>query len=147
MPSSFFANATALQLVIPILIGLAMAGLVSLLPEPVRHKFSAVLLAGAGAAYLSGGFGLLEFAFCAVMTVLAYFGLDHYRAIAIGWIAHTIWDYFHHLYGKPIIPFAPASSFGCAICDAVIALWYAAGAPSIPTVFTQSARRPDAANL
>jgi hypothetical protein len=37
----------------------------------------------------------------------------------------------HHLYGNPIVPFAADSSFGCAICDPVIALWCFAGAPSV----------------
>jgi len=151
MPSSFFAGATLPQLVIPVLVAFVIIGLISLLAEPARQRFSAVFLAGAGAAYLSGGgFGLWEFAFCAVMTVLAYLGFSHYRAIAIGWIAHTVWDYFHHLYGNPIIPSAPISSFGCAICDPVIALWYAIGAPSIWTILARSMRRPrrsDAANF
>jgi len=150
MSSSFFAGATAVQLAFPVVVGFALVGLISLLAEPARQKFSAVFLAGAGAAYLSGGFGLWEFAFCGVMTVLAYIGLSHYRAIAVGWIAHTVWDYFHHLYGNPIIPFAPSSSVGCAICDPVIALWYAIGAPSIWTIFARSTRcgsRADAANL
>lgn len=132
------------------LIAFVVIGLISLLAEPARQKFSAVFLAGAGAAYLSGGFGLWEFAFCAAMTALAYAGLSNYRAIAVGWLAHTVWDYFHHLYGNPIIPFAPISSFGCAICDPVIAAWYAIGAPSAWTIL---ARRPrptrsaDAVNL
>ena len=107
----------------------------SLLAEEARRKFSAIFLAGAGAAYLSGGFGLWEFAFCAVVTALSYAGLSHYRAIAAGWLAHTIWDYLHHLYGNPIIPFEPQSSFGCAICDPLLAAWYAIGAPSVWAVF------------
>ena len=32
---------------------------------------------------------------------------------------------------NPIVPFAADSSFGCAICDPVIALWCFAGAPSV----------------
>ena len=135
MPSAFFAGATAPQLVVPILVAAGLIALISLLAEPARQKFSAVFLAGAGAAYLSGGFGLWEFAFCGVMTGLAFAGLSHYRAIAVGWLAHTVWDYLHHLYGNPIIPFAPLSSFGCAICDPVIAIWYAFGAPSIWRIF------------
>jgi hypothetical protein len=135
MPSSFFANATTPQLVAPVVVALVMISLISLLREPARQKFSAVFLAGAGAAYLSGGFGLWEFAFCAVVTGLAFAGLSHYRAIAVGWIVHTIWDYYHHLYGNPIIPFQPMSSFGCAICDPVLAAWYLAGAPSIWAAF------------
>jgi hypothetical protein len=150
VPSTFFAGATLPQLLLPVVVGFLMIGLISLLAEPARQKFSAVFLSGAGAAYLSGGFGLWEFAFCTMMTVLAYIGLAHYRAIAIGWIAHTVWDCFHHLYGNPIIPFAPMSSFGCAICDPVIALWYAVGAPSIwtiPAQWARRARRTDAALL
>ena len=135
MPSSFFAGATALGLTLPILVAGLLIASMSLLAEEARRKFSAVFLAGAGAAYLSGGFGLWEFAFCAVVTALSYAGLSHYRAIAAGWLAHTIWDYLHHLYGNPIIPFEPQSSFGCAICDPVLAAWYAIGAPSIWAVF------------
>ena len=131
MPASFFADATLLETVAPILVALVLIGLISLFREPERQKFSAVFLAGAGAAYLSGGFGIAEFAFCALVTLLAYLGLAHYRAIAVGWLAHTVWDYFHHLYGNPIIPFASMSSFGCAICDPVLACWYLFGAPSI----------------
>jgi hypothetical protein len=135
MLTAFFADATLPQLLLPVLVALVLITLMSLLPEPARQKFSAIFLAGAGAAYLSGGFELWEFAFCTVMTALAYAGLSHYRAIAIGWLAHTVWDYLHHLYGNPIIPFQPMSSFGCAICDPVLALWYVMGAPSLWGIF------------
>lgn len=131
MPTAFFADATILHFVWPVLVALALIALMSLFPEPGRRKFSAVFLSGAGGAYLSGGFGLWEFAFCAGMTALAFAGLSHYRAIAAGWLAHTAWDCLHHLYGNPIIPFEPMSSFGCAICDPVLAAWYAVGAPSM----------------
>jgi hypothetical protein len=141
MLSSLVAD-TIVQTVVPILVAVVLIGLVSALAEPARQKFSAIFLAGAGAAYLSGGFGLWEFGFCAVMTALAYAGLSHYRAIAVGWLVHSIWDYLHHLYGNPIIPFQPMSSFGCAICDPVLAAWYAMGAPSIWAVFKGSANRP-----
>ncbi len=137
MLSSFFADATTLQLVAPVLVAFVIITCISLLPEPARQKFSAVFLAGAGAAYLSGGFGLWEFAFCTLMTALAYFGLSHYRAIAAGWLAHTVWDFLHHLYGNPIIPFEPMSSFGCAICDPAIAAWYAIRAPSVRAIFVR----------
>ncbi len=146
IPSSFFADATIPHLAFPVLVALVLIALISLLTEPARQKFSAVFLAGAGAAYLSGGFGLWEFSFCAVMTVLAYAGLSHYRAIAAGWLAHTVWDCLHHLYGNPIIPFEAMSSFGCAICDPVLAVWYAIGAPSIWAVFKRSAKRPNHAS-
>ena len=119
-----------MAIISPVVAAAVFVFLCSLLKEPTRQKFSAIFLAGAGAAYLSGGFGLWEFAFCAIITLLAYRGLTTYRAIALGWVLHTCWDVAHHLYGNPIIPFAPLSSFGCAICDLGIATWYAAGAPS-----------------
>ena len=103
----------------------------SLIPEPSRRNFNAIMIAGAGAAYLSGGFGVWEFAFTAVVTFCAYKGLQSYRFIAIGWLLHTVWDVMHHLYGNPIIPFVPTSSAGCAITDAVIAIWFFADAPSV----------------
>ena len=122
---------TALGIVSPVIVALILIALASLIREPARQQYSAVFLAGAGAAYLSGGFGLWEFAFCSVMTVVAYFGLRDYRAIGIGWLLHTGWDWLHHRYGNPIIPFAPMSSMGCAICDPALAVWYLFGAPSI----------------
>jgi Family of unknown function (DUF6010) len=46
------------------------------------------------------------------------------------WLASSFhWDVVHHLYGNPIVPFAPLSSAGCAVCDLVLAGWYFAGAP------------------
>lgn len=112
----------------------------ALVPEPGRQRFSAIFLAGAGGAYLSGGFGLWEFAFCALITLLAVRGLASYRTLAAGWLAHSVWDYLHHLYGNPIIPFAPASSFGCMLCDPVLALWYLLGAPSLRPAGARLAR-------
>jgi hypothetical protein len=91
----------------------------------------AIMIAGAGAAYLSGGFGRWEFVFTAFVTWLAYKGLHSYTFIGIGWMLHTGGDIVHHLYGNPIVPFAPTSSLGCAICDPVIAAWCFAGAPSV----------------
>ena len=89
------------------------------------------MVAGAGAAYLGGGLGVWEFPFCALITVLAYRGLKDYRFIAVAWLLHAAWDVAHHLYGNPIVPFAPTSSAGCAICDVALAAWYFLGAPSI----------------
>jgi hypothetical protein len=113
---------------------LAIAGvsilLLALLREPARRRFSAILVAGAGAAYLSGGLGVWEFGFCALMTVVAYRGLEDYRFVGAAWVLHTVWDVAHHLWGHPIIPVLPMSSFGCAICDLGLAAWYFAGAPS-----------------
>jgi hypothetical protein len=44
----------------------------------------------------------------------------------------TAWDAVHAAKGSPILPMAAYSSTGCAVCDPVIALWYFAGAPSVP---------------
>jgi hypothetical protein len=103
----------------------------SLLKEPNRKQFMAIMIAGAGAAYLNGGLGGWEFVFTTVVTYCAYQGLRSYRFIGVGWLFHTGWDVLHHLYGNPIVPFVPTSSFGCAICDLVIAAWCFAGAPSV----------------
>jgi hypothetical protein len=89
------------------------------------------MIAGAGAAYLSGGFGVWEFVFCAVITYCAYRGLHSYRYIGIGWLLHSGWDVLHQFYGNPIVPFAPLSSAGCGITDLIIAIWFFAEAPSV----------------
>jgi hypothetical protein len=104
----------------------------SLIQEPNRRNFQAIMIAGAGAAYLSGGgLGKWEFVFTAVVTFCAYRGLRSYRFIGLGWMLHTAWDLVHHFYGNPIIPFLPNSSAGCAITDLVLAVWFFANAPSV----------------
>jgi hypothetical protein len=116
----------------PILIGLVYVLLSSLIPEPHRRKFNAVLVGGAGAAYLSGGaLGPWELAFCALVTYVAFRGLDSWTFIGFGWLLHTAWDVVHHLKGQPILPFAHDSSFGCAFCDPVIAIWCFTGGRSV----------------
>jgi hypothetical protein len=124
-------DAGLLNVVSPIAVGAIYIAACSFLAEPKRQNFNAVMIAGAGAAYLNGGFGPWEFGFTAVLTYLAYRGLQSYRFIAVGWLLHSGWDILHDLYGNPIIPFAPESSLGCAICDPVIALLCFAGAPSV----------------
>ncbi|NYI95328.1 hypothetical protein HNR12_001605 [Streptomonospora nanhaiensis] len=131
-----------LTVVAPIVIGLVYAALNSLIAEPHRRRFNAVFVAGAGAAYLSGGgFGPLELAFTAVATYCAYRGLDSWAWIGVAWLLHTVWDALHHLYGNPILPFAEHSSLGCAICDPVIALWCFAGGPSVADLARSAAAR------
>jgi hypothetical protein len=114
---------------------LAVAGIAitlgSLLEPRQRRSVSAVTVAGAGAAYLGGGLGAWEFPFCGLTTYVAHRGLQDYRFVAVAWVLHIIWDVVHHLYGNPIVPFAPLSSAACAICDLVLAGWYFAGAPSV----------------
>jgi hypothetical protein len=121
----------ALDAIPPIVIAALYILASSLLKEPSRRNFNAIMLGGAGAAYLSGGFGVWEFVFTAIVTFCAYKGLQSYRFIGIGWLLHTVWDVMHHFYGNPIVPFAAMSSAGCAITDVLIAIWFFADAPSV----------------
>jgi hypothetical protein len=124
----------------PLLIGVLYVTLSSLLPEPHRRRFNAIMIAGAGAAYLSGGgLGPAELAFTAVLTYLAFRGLESWTFIGIGWLLHTAWDVVHHLRGEPIIPFVEHSSLGCGICDPVIAAWAFLGGPSVLDVVRRRA--------
>jgi|SRR5271166_2056346 len=116
----------------PIVIAVLYVLASSLLKEPGRRNFNAIMIGGAGGAYLSGGgLGVWEFLFTAVVTFCAYQGLHSYRFIGVGWLLHTGWDILHYFYGNPIVPFAPLSSAGCAITDALIAIWFFADAPSV----------------
>jgi hypothetical protein len=117
--------------IMPVVIAGIFVVLMSLLREPARRRFNAIFVAGAGAAYLSGGFGVWEFPFLAVATWVAYRGLDDYRFIGLAWLMHTVWDVAHHFWGNPIVPFQATSSAGCAITDALIAVWFLRGAPSV----------------
>jgi len=121
-----------MTVIAPILIGLAYVCLMSLIREPHRRRLNALMIAGAGAAYLSGGgFGPWELAFTVVVTYCAYRGLDSWTFIGIGWLVHTAWDVLHHLNGHSLLPFADGSALGCAICDPVIAVWCLAGGFSV----------------
>jgi len=119
------------DIVAPIAVALAFIALTSLLREPHRREFNAIMVAGAGAAYLGAGLGPWEFAYTTLATYIAYRGLRSYTFIGIAWLLHSGWDIVHHLYGNPIVPFVAKSSLGCAICDVVIALWCFMGAPSL----------------
>jgi len=120
-----------LDIVVPVAVALVFISLASLLREPQRREFNAIMVAGAGAAYLGAGLGAWEFAFAAAATYVAYRGLRSYTLIGVAWLLHTGWDVIHHFYGNPIVPFVAKSSLGCAICDPVIALWCFLGAPSL----------------
>jgi hypothetical protein len=127
---------------LPILIGVVFVLLASLIHEPHRQRFNAVLVAGAGAAYLSGGaLGPWELVFCAVLAYIGFRGLDSWTFIGIGWLLHTGWDIVHHLKGQPILPFVHDSSFGCAFCDPVIAIWCFTGGRSVWTSLRSRAGR------
>ncbi|WP_394844731.1 DUF6010 family protein [Pendulispora brunnea] len=114
----------------PVLGGLVFILCMSLVKEPARRNFNAIFVAGATGAYLSGGLGPWELLFPAVGSFVAYLGLRSHRFIGVAWLMHSAWDLVHHLFGNPIWPFMETSSFGCLILDAVIAIWFLAGAPS-----------------
>lgn len=111
-------------------VGLTYAAANSLVPAEHRRPPNAVVVAGAGAACLSGGLGRVELPFTTAMTYAAFRGLRSWRWIGTAWLLHTAWDALHHSTGRPILPFVPESSLGCAIADPVIALWCFAGGPS-----------------
>lgn len=105
--------------------------IMSFLKEPSRRNFNAVFVGGAMGAYISGGLGLWEIPFAVVGSVIAYQGLRSYRFIGVAWLMHSAWDLVHHFFGNTIWPFMETSSFGCFIFDAVIAVWFIRGAPSV----------------
>lgn len=118
--------------ILPVVIAGIFIVVMSLLREPTRQRFNAIFVAGAGAAYMNyGGFGVWEFPFTALATWAAYRGLEDYRFIGIAWLMHTVWDVAHHFWGNPIMPIQATSSAGCAITDAIIAVWFLRGAPSV----------------
>ena len=111
--------------------------LMQAVPEPTRRTFNAVFVAGASGVYLSGGFGVWELAYPLLVTPIVYRGLASHRFIGLAWLTHAAWDLPHHLWGHPIWPFMPTSSFGCVVFDTLIAIWFLAGAPTL----TRSAQR------
>jgi hypothetical protein len=115
----------------PLFAAVVFVAVMSLIREPARRNLNAVLVAGSTLAYLGGGFGVWELVYPAIATPIAYFALGSYRLVGIGWLMHAGWDVLHHLYGHPIWPFMPTSSFGCFLFDSAIAVWFLAGAPSI----------------
>lgn len=130
-----------MAIVAPLLIGAIYVTLSSLIREPHRRRFNAVMLAGAGAAYLSGGgLGAWELVFTAAVTCCAYLGLESWRFIGVGWLLHSAWDLVHHVQGNPILPFVEHSSFGCLVCDPVIAVWCLAGGPPVVALARDAVR-------
>ena len=108
---------TPSNVIAPMVVSGLFIALTSLLREPTRKQFSALMIAGAGFVYFGGGFRFWEVAYGAFFLWLAFRSLSDYRFVGVGWILHVLWDILHHLYGRPILPFIPLSSFGCAICD------------------------------
>jgi hypothetical protein len=132
IPEFPFTNAIA-----AVGIAIVYISVFSLAKEPSRQKINAVIIAGAVAVYWSGGLGIWEYMFSNVMLFMAFKGLTNYRYIGVAWLFHTTWDALHHFYGNPIVPFSASSSAGCAICDAILALWFFYKAPNIFTLFNK----------
>lgn len=107
----------------------------SFVKEPIRQKINALIIAGAGGVYWSSGLGVGEFPLGIIMVTLAYKGLTNYKYLALGWMIHTVYDLLHHFYANPIVPMAPSSSAGCAICDPLLAIWLFYQAPSVFKLF------------
>ena len=114
----------------PVIGALLFVLIMSRVPEPARRNFNAIFVAGTCGAYLGGGFGIWELAYPLLATPVVYAGLRSYRFIGIAWLMHAVWDLAHHLWGSPIWPFMPTSSWGCMMFDASIAIWFLAGAPT-----------------
>jgi hypothetical protein len=90
-------------------------------PEPARQKFSAVSWL-APVPLISAAASACGNSLSAGPTSLAYAGPSDGSPIAASWMVHTLFDFLHQLYGGPVIPFEPISSFGCAICDPALPL-------------------------
>lgn len=108
---------------------------VSLVPEPYRQVAMAALLTAAGTAYLRHGLGRLEWAIAAVIVACGLLGFVGYAAIGVGWLLHAVADVVHHLIDRPMFARMPMSSFGCAVFDPLIAIWFLLGAPTIAIPF------------
>jgi hypothetical protein len=122
---------TIINALAAVVIAFVYIGISSLANEPNRQRISAVIIAGAGAVYWSGGLGIAEYIFATAMLFMAFKGLTNYNYIGIAWLMHTSWDIMHHLYGNPIVPFSASSSAGCAVCDSVLAIWFFLKAPTL----------------
>src|SRR5262249_41040374 len=70
------------DVVAPVVVAILFIVATSAFKEPQRRNFNAIMIAGAGAAYLNGGLGIWEFAFTAVVTSCAYGGSTRTAASA-----------------------------------------------------------------
>jgi hypothetical protein len=114
----------------PVIAALLFVLIMSRVPEPARRHFNAILVAGTCGAYLGGRFGIWELAYPLLATPVVYARLRTYRFLGIAWLMHA-GDLAHHLWGNPIWPFMPTSSWGCTIFDSGVAIWFLAGAPAL----------------
>jgi uncharacterized protein DUF6010 len=129
--------------VVPVLIGLAFVAVMSLVRDPAsRLRLNAVVAVGASGTYLSGGtFGAWELVACAAVFACAYRGLRSWNWVGLAWLLHTGLDVAHAVKGADLLPWAPHSSLGCALCDPVIALWCFTGGRPLDQLLRSGARR------
>lgn len=120
----------------------------SLVREPARQRLNSVLAGGLASLYVNGGLGLWEFVYMGLATIPAYLGLRSYRFIGVAWLMHTGWDLVHHFYANAIWHWAEMSSFGYAVMNALVAVWFFAGAPSVYALLpSQTATAEDASMM
>ena len=112
----------------PIVAALAFLGIMRLVAEPARLRVNALIVAGASGAYLNGSFGPWELVYAALALAAAYRAQRSYLWVGVCWAMHSAWDTAHHLRGEDMLAILPGSSFGCALCDAVLAAGFIAGA-------------------
>lgn len=130
-PSQPRPHRYAREVVINLLAAPVFIVAVGLVPEPYRQISMATLLVIAAVVYLGHGLGRLEWVFAAILAGCAVAGLYSYAAIGLGWLLHTISDVLHHRINRPLVARLPLSSFGCAVFDPLIAVWFFLGAPSV----------------
>jgi hypothetical protein len=122
---------TVMDVLVPAIGACVFVLAMSRVREPTRRTVNAVIVAGASGVYLSGGFGVWEVVYPVVVTPVVYRALNSYRFVGLAWLMHAAWDLPHHLWGNPIWPFMPTSSFGCFVFDSLIAVWFVTGARPI----------------
>ncbi len=105
--------------------------LVSQVPEPWRRWAMVALLVVAAVVYLGHGLGRGEWLLGAAIGLCAVGGLASYPVIGLGWLLHTVSDVWHHRRGRPMVARIPMSSFGCAVFDPLIAIWFLLNAPTV----------------
>src|ERR1700730_7609641 len=60
-----------------------------------------------------------------------YRGLSSHRSIVRVWLLHAAWDLPHHIWGNPIWPFMPTSSFGRLVFNTLIVIWFLGRGPTL----------------
>lgn len=128
-------DALGAQVIYNLIAAALFIGLVGLIPEPWRQRTAATMATLAAFTYITHELGAWEYAFMIALIAAGLAGFRSYPAIGIAWLIHTLSDVFHHSAGMPMVASIPLSSFGCAIFDPLIAIWFFYGAPSRREIF------------